>query len=142
MRDGFVIDLNGEIGRAAGDGIARSTGEFEDSLVVAVDAKLGAARQHAIAFHAVDGLPADVRVYRDEAGAAIFCAADHGLAPVASCVDDGFDVVRFRNGFHRFHTRQTRAGEQLTHRLNALALGRLKGNKTLKRGGRQIEAVD
>ena len=71
-------------GAQPGSGAPDGGIQFEDARVVAVDAQLGGAGQHAVALHAVDDLLADGHVGGDHAGPAVGRAADHRLAAVAA----------------------------------------------------------
>ena len=103
VRDALVVDLNDAVGRAA---VERT--EFDNSLVIAIDAKLRAARQHAVALDAVDHFLFERHVRREQSRAAVLRAADHGLPAERAGIHHGLHVVAAGNRLHRFDTRRAR----------------------------------
>ena len=137
VRDALVIDLNDAVGRAA---VQRT--EFDNSLVIAIDSKLRAARQHAVALHAVDHFLFERHVRSEESLAAVLRAADHSLPAERAGIHHGLHVVASGNRFHRFDTRRARLRQQRAGLFDPFALGGLHRNQPLQRAGRGSKAGD
>ena len=133
MSDGLVVDLDDAVGEQAVERRARFAREFDDAGVVLIDAQLGGAGQHAVAFHPVDDLLADGRPGGNQARPAIGRAANHRPAARGSGIDERLHVVAVGDGLDRFHARQRGTRQQLAGRRHAFALGGLHGDQPFQR---------
>ena len=132
VRQRLVVDFDDAV-RLARQRIAGLQIEFEDSVLIAINAQFLAAGQHAIALHPADGGLADFAtgergsardVSRYNARAAVRSAADHSDVPPAS-VDNGLPILAAWNRLGRQHSGCAYGGEVHAVRLNSVALGRL-----------------
>ena len=142
VRDGLVVDLDHAVGSAAGNRRPDGGFQFDDARMVAVDAQLGGAGQHAVAFHAVDHLLADGHVGADHAGPAVGRAADHRLAAVRPGVHHRLDVVAAGDRLDGFHARGAGAVQPFARHLDAFALGGLHGDELFQGTGCVIQVLD
>ena len=142
MGDGLVVDLDHAVGRAARERLADGNFQFDDARMVAVDAQLGGAGQHAVALDAFDDLLADGNVGADHAGPAVGRAADHRLAAVGPGVHHGLDVVAAGHRLHGFHARGAGLLKPIARHLDRFALGGLHGDELFQGTGCLIQILD
>ena len=116
--------------------------EFDNAVVIAIDAEFRAARQHAVALDAVDHFLLERDVGREQARAAVGRAADHRLPAERAGIDHGLHVVAAGNRLHRFDARRARLGQQRARLLDPLALGGLHRDQPFQQAGGGRQAGD
>ena len=142
MCDGLVVDLDDAIGSAPRNGRARLALQLDDAGRIAVDSKLGAAREHAVAFDPLDALLPHRHVRRDHAGPAVGRAANNRPFAVAARIDTGLYVMRIGNRLDGIHPRRAGIGEEEPHLFDALAFRGLHGDEGLQFYRRCVEPFD
>src|SRR5262249_17520186 len=67
MRNRLIVDLDREIGRAAGQRVSGNAGgKLEDSFMISTDTEFNRAGQHAVAFDSRDRLLPHCRIYSED----------------------------------------------------------------------------
>ena len=98
VRKALVVDLDDRIGSEA-----QLAFQLDDAIVIAIDAELGWAREHAVTIDTADAFDAERHIHCTQTRAAIGRAAGEGLLAIESGFDHGPDIVRIRNRLDAQH---------------------------------------